>query len=199
MGMVDAMNANDMLDYALGQLDGAAREQADRELAADPGQAEKLDRLSRALGQLLDDGQTFEPPPDLAARTLAFVAENRRKRRSLLDYTPVTVPFRWADVAVAAGILLAGLLTLLPAIQRSKERMNQAACVFNLQQLGLGLAQYGHQHRIYPYEPPNCPQAAAGTFAAALHDSGLMDDLSILDCPCNGPCQPLSLPDLKAL
>ena len=58
MGMVDAMNANDMLDYALGQLDPAAREQADREIAADPGQAERLDRLSRALGQLLDESLT---------------------------------------------------------------------------------------------------------------------------------------------
>ena len=37
-----------------------------------------------------------------------------------------------------------------------------AACVFNLQQLGLGLAQYGNQHRMYPYDPPNCPKATAG-------------------------------------
>src|SRR3954469_7444916 len=184
MGMVDAMNANDMLDYALGQLDPAAREQADRELAADPGQAEKLDRLSRALGQLLDDGQTFAPPPDLAARTLAFVAENRRRRRSLLDYAPVTVPFRWADVAVAACILLAGLLTLMPAIQRSKGRMNQAACVFNLPQTRLGLAQYGQQHLAYPYKSPDCPKAPSGTFAALLHDGGFLENLSALDCPC---------------
>ena len=55
-------------------------------------------------------------PPDLASRTLAFVSEKRR-RRSILDFVPVTVPFRWADAAVAACILLAGLLTLLPAIQ----------------------------------------------------------------------------------
>ena len=52
------------------------------------------------------------------------------------------MPFRWADFAVAASIFIAGVLTLLPAIQRSRERMNQAGCVFNLQQLGNSLAQY---------------------------------------------------------
>jgi hypothetical protein len=111
----------------------------------------------------------------------------------------VRVPFRWADVAVAASIFLAGLLTLLPAIQRSKDKVNQAACVFNLQQLGLGLAQYGHRHSAYPYEPANCPEAASGTFAALLHDSGFLHDLSTLDCPCNGRCRRKALPDLQAL
>jgi hypothetical protein len=114
---------------------------------------------------------------------------------------PVKVPFRWADVAVAAGILVAGLLTLAPAVYRSRDRMNQAGCVFNLQRLGVGLAQYGHQNRSYPYTHPDCPQATAGTFAALLHDSGLLDDLTVLDCPSNGACRHphSSLPDLKAL
>ena len=193
------MNAQEMLDYAIGQLDGPAREKADGELVADPEQAEKFDRLVRAIHQLLDDGATIEPPPDLAGRTLAFVSENRRRRRSLLDVVPVTVPFRWADVAVAAGILLAGLLTLLPAVHRSKDRMDQASCVFNLQQLGLGLAQYGHQHHVYPYKSPDCPRATTGTFAALLHDSGFLDDLSLLDCPCNGSCQHAQFPISGAL
>jgi hypothetical protein len=193
------MNAHEMLDYALGQLDGPAREQADRELTSDPIQAEKFDRLVRAVHHLLDDGLTIEPPPDLASRTLAFVSENRRRRRSILDIVPVTVPFRWTDLAVAASILLAGLLTLLPAVHRSKDRMNQASCIFNLQQVGLGLAQYGHQHHVYPYTSPDCPRAESGTFAALLHDSGLLDDLSILDCPCDGSCQRMHLPDLRSL
>jgi hypothetical protein len=195
------MNAQDMLDLAFGQLDGAARSQAEAELTSDPTLSERFDRLGRAINQLLDDGQVIEAPPDLARRTLAYVAENRRRRRTLLDYVPVKVPFRWADVAVAAGILIAGLLTLAPAIHRSRDRMNQAACVFNLQRLGLGLAQYGHQNRSYPYTHPDCPQATVGTFAALLHDSGLLDDLTVLDCPSNGACQHphMALPDLKAL
>src|SRR5262249_33512442 len=131
MGMADAMNAQDMLDHALGQLEGPRRAEVERQLAADPSQAHTYDCLVRAIEQLLDDGLAFEAPPDLARRTLAYVSEHRRQRR-ILDFVPVRVPFRWADVAVAACVLLAGVLTLLPAVQRSKARMDQAACVFNL-------------------------------------------------------------------
>ncbi len=72
---------------------------------------------------------------------------------SLLDQVATRLPFRWADFAVAAGIFIAGTLTLLPAIHRSRERMNQAGCVFNLQQLGNSLAQYASLHPFLPYPP----------------------------------------------
>jgi hypothetical protein len=193
------MNAQDMLDLALGQLDDPRRAALERQLADDPVEARRYDRLVGSLHQLLDDGQGFEPSADLARRTLAYVAENRRRRRSLLDFVPAMVPFRWADVAVAATILVAGLLTLLPAMHRSRDRTNQAACVFNLHQLGLGLAQYGHLHRAYPYEPADCPKAAAGTFAVMLHEAGLLDDPKLLDCPSNGACLSTAMPRLKTV
>jgi prepilin-type processing-associated H-X9-DG protein len=181
------MNASDKLDYVLGQLEGPAREQADSEVSGDPQLAEALDRLSRAVHRLLEDELTIEVPAQLAGRTHAFVAEHGR-RRSLLEFVPLTVPFRWADVAVAASIFLAGLLTLVPAMQRSKERMAQAGCGFNLQQLGVGLAQYAGLHHQYPYAPPDQPDAVAGSFAERLQDSGMLPDLKTLDCPCNGAC-----------
>src|SRR5260370_29937042 len=123
MGMNDLMNANDMLDYSLGQFEGPACEQAERALAAEPAAAETVDRLSRTIHRLLDDGEGHEPPAGLARRTVQFVAESTHRRRTILDFIPVSVPFRWADVAVAASILFAGLLTLLPAVQKSRERM----------------------------------------------------------------------------
>src|SRR5262249_5916573 len=149
---VDPMNASEMIDYVFGQLDGPAREQVEREASRDSRAAETLERLGRAVHRLVDDGETLEAPPDLARRTVVFVAENRR-RRSILDFVPVSVPFRWADVAVAAGIFLASVLTLAPALHRSKERMDQAGCGFNLQQLGVSLAQYAAQHGHFPYAP----------------------------------------------
>jgi len=189
-----------MLDYALGQLDGPARQRADLELAGDPLLAETMERLSRSVHQLLDDdGEAIEPPAGLARRTVAFVAEHGR-RRSILDFVPVTVPFRRADVAVAASIFVASLLTLVPALQRSKDRVNQAGCAFNLQQLGISLAQYAALHGHYPYAPHDQPNAAAGTFAATLHDSGMLHDVSMLDCPCNGKHpQANALPHLDTL
>ena len=118
---------------------------------------------------------------------MSLVAERRRRRRPLSDYLPVVVPFRWADVAVAASIFLAGLLTLIPAAYRGKLQRSQLGCVFNLQQLGLGLGQYANMHRSFPYAPPECPAAHAGSFAFMLHDSKLLPDCTALDCPCDGP------------
>lgn len=180
------MNANDMLDYALGQLDGPARAQADRELAVDPASAATVERLGRAVRALLDDGERFEPPAGLARRTCALVAEAASRRRSILDFAPVVVPFRPADVAVAAAIFVAGVLTLLPAVQRSRERMDVAGCAYNLQQLGRALWQYGSRNDHYPFGPDNDPAAPTGSFVSMLCDSGLLSatDLHTLDCPC---------------
>lgn len=200
--MGDPMNAQEMLDYTLGQLEGPAREHADLELSNDPRLAATVDRLGRAVHQLLDDGgEAIEPPAGLARRTVASVVEHGR-RRSILDFVPASVPFRWADVAVAAGIFVASLLTLVPALQRSRDRMNQAGCAFNLQQLGISLAQYAVLHGHYPYAPPDQPNAATGTFAVTLRDSGMLHDMSMLDCPCNGKSphhQAAPMPNLGSL
>jgi hypothetical protein len=187
--MNDAMNPDQMIDHALGRLEGLDREHLERALQADPAAEAQAELLGNRLSLLLDDGlDTLTPPPGLARRTLGLVAESRSRPPSILEYLPTRVPFRWADLAVAASIFLAGFLTLVPAVQRSRDRMNQAGCVFNLQQLGNSFAQYASMHPSYPYPPGNQPDAPAGTFAAVLHDAGLLRDLSVLDCPCNGPC-----------
>jgi len=182
------MNPNEMLDYVFGQLDGPDREQAEREFAADPEAARKVELLSRSVRTLLDDGVTYQPPAGLARRTSQFVAEHGRRRRTILDFVPVIVPFRPADVAVAAGILIAGLLTLLPAVQRSRDRMDVAGCTYNLQQLGRALGQYGSLHHHYPFGPEHDTNAPTGSFVSLLNDSGLLTeaDLCSLDCPCAG-------------
>ena len=110
----------------------------------------------------------------------------RKARRAILELAPVRVPFRWADVAVAAGIFAAGLLTLLPAVQRGKARANLSECTFNLQQIGIGLSQYSGLHGSYPYVRPDDPAARAGTYAVLLHDQKLLPSLAMLDCPGNG-------------
>ena len=179
------MNANDMLDYAMGQLEGPALEQAEIEIADNPETALKAHRLTEAIHQLLDDDRTFELPAGVRQRTMRLVVEGRRPKRNVLDFVPVAVPFRWADVAVAAGIFIAGLLTLLPAVSRSRDRTAQAGCVYNLQQLGRALWQYGSLHNHYPTRPEEHPSAPTGTFAVMLHDSGVLPDLESLYCPCS--------------
>ncbi len=162
---------------------------------SDPDQMARVERLRLSIHLLLDDGSPYDEPSGLARRTIGFVARNRSRPRTFLEQLPMRVPFRWADFAVAASIFIAGVLTLLPAIQRSRERMNQAGCVFNLQQLGTSLAQYASLHPFLPYPPSHRSDTHAGMFAVMLHDAGVLNDLSLLDCPCNGPC-PNKMKDL---
>jgi hypothetical protein len=186
--MSDAMNAEEMIEYALSKGEASERNRLDQALLNDPDQTTRVEHLRLAIHLLLDDGSSFDAPPGLARRTVVFVARNRSRPRSLFDQLPTRVPFRWADFAVAASIFVAGVLTLLPAIQRSRERMNQAGCVFNLQQLGNSLAQYASLHPFLPYPPAHCSDTHAGMFAVMLHDAGVLNNLSLLDCPYNGPC-----------
>lgn len=186
------MNADDLLDYQLGQMDETRRERFEQELASDPALENRSARLALALHDLLDDDASPEPPLDLAARTIQRVDQVRSRPR-IFEFAPVRVPFRWGDVAVAAGIFLAGVATLLPALQRSRSQMQESACAFNLQKIGLALSNYAASHREYPNTPPGYP---AGYYAVALQDQKLLDDTSVLTCPCRGAAARIpSLPD----
>jgi competence protein ComGC len=195
MGTVDPMNTEDLLDYALGQLDGPARDSVEAEIASNPVRATQVDRLELAIHQLLDDGETIEPPSGLASRTVLFVAD-RTSKRAVLDFVPARVPFRWADVAVAAGILMAGLLTLLPAMHATRNKVNQMGCGFNLQQLGASLASYAIRHNSH--YPDVCSKETTGShvghYAVALKDENLLRDIKSLHCPCRGPCPEIVSP-----
>ncbi len=180
------MNANDLIDLSIGLVDPDRRESLEQRLADDPWVSSALDRLSRNLDFLLDDGLgDLDPPRDLARRTVA-VATGRGTKRTVLEFTPVRVPFRWADVAVAAGIFAAGLLTLFPAMQRGKARMAQSSCTFNLHHLGFSLSQYSGLHGTYPYVSSGEPGSRAGMFAVLLHDQEMLEGVTTLDCPGNG-------------
>ena len=185
------MNAEEMIESVFSGLDGERLEQAlhgDRDLSI------RFERLRVAIDRLVDDGPWFEHPPDLASRTVSFVARNRQAaaHAARAGVDPRSHSAGRTSRSPRASSSRA-LLTLLPAIQRSRERMNQAGCVFNLQQLGNSLAQYATLQASLPYPPSHRSDTHAGMFAVMLHDAGVLRDLSVLDCPCNGPC-----PQVKA-
>lgn len=186
MGKIDAMNADDLLDFTFDQLEPARRREFEKTSRTDPEFAAGAQRARRIIDRLLDDGLMTEPPPGLALRTIAFVAQRRVRGRSILDYIPSRVPFRWADFAVAASIFIAAALTLTPALHRARERMNQAGCVANLQRIGQSLALYATAHSSYPTPPTHRDDVESGLYAVLLHDAGVLPDLSVLSCPSNG-------------
>jgi len=195
------MNAQDLLDYTLGQLDEPRREPVERALAADPELARLRERLALQIRLLIDDGESIDPPPDLAARTVQRVVSysSPPRRWTARRLVPRAVPTHWRDLAVAAGVLAAGVLTLLPAVYNGRVAMQQVACSANLQQLGLSLAQYGEAHRTLP-----CALGSrvpyAGAYVLQLHDAGYLHDPSVLDCPCNGcAALPKELPPFETI
>ncbi len=180
------MNADELLDLALGQLEDPRRRALEEDARSDPELAARIRGVRRVVDDLCDDGLAYAPPAGLADRAIAFVAQTPAASPSILEYVPPRVPFRWADFAVAASIFIAGLLTLMPAVQRSRERMNQAGCVFNLKQIGESLGQYATIHPSYPAPPGDRADADSGLFAAMLRGAGLLPDVAVLDCPYNG-------------
>ena len=181
------MNPDDLLDFSLDLLEGPHRAAAEAAIARDPALGDRADRLGRALRNLLDDGDGPEPPAGLASRTVAFVAD-RKSRRAILDFVPARVPFGWPDVAVAAGVLIAGILTFAPAVKSAREKMSQAGCGFNLQQLYAGLTGYAIRHGHYPSVVAPGSDTPVGSYALKLDDEDLLGDCRSLHCPCRGPC-----------
>jgi hypothetical protein len=58
------MDPAELLDYALGRLDGPRRERLERELALNLTLAKRLKRVSCNLDRLLDDGRERYAPAD---------------------------------------------------------------------------------------------------------------------------------------
>jgi prepilin-type processing-associated H-X9-DG protein len=186
---MNAIAPDSLLEAALNQLEPADADRLDRALEADAALADRLAQTRAGLGRLLDDGEGPEPPVGLAGRALARVAAEGHRtapRRPVLEFAPARIPFRWADVAVAAGIFLASLITLIPAIQRGQWRMQQSACEYNLHTLGVALAQYSGDQGSYPYLEDDSPASCAGAYPVLLGEAGLLPGVAHLDCPGNG-------------
>jgi hypothetical protein len=195
------MNTDELLDDALGQLEPAQLAALDLAASQDQGLAMQRTNLRLSLERLLDDGEEdLEPPPGLLEGALDRVAALKsNNRRRVLEYAPSPSRLRWSDFAVAASILVAGLLTLVPALQRSRMQMAQVGCLGNLQQIGQALNSYWSVNRSYPYVHPSHPGSYVGSYAVLLNDGGYLPTTSVLDCPCGGRDDAPTLPGFQTL
>ena len=178
MGMVDPMNAQDMLDHALGQLEGPAREQAERETRRRPRPGRDVSTVSvRAIDRLLDDGEAIEAPSRSGVPHPRLRRGEPPAARAILDFVPVTRPVslggrrgrrlhppgRPAHAAARHPALEgpdeSGRLRLQPPAARPRA------------------GPVRHQHHDYPYAPPNCPARGGRNLRGHAPRRGLLDDL----------------------
>lgn len=191
-------SASLLFDEAFGQLDDDGREQLDLASSSDPDLAARRTRLHLSLDRLLDSDD-LEPPAGLADRTIARVARHAEEPK-LLEFAPSRPRFRWADVGVAAAVMLIGLMSLVPAVRHQQMKVDQLACGDNLRQIGLALNQYANTFQSYPYVDPSCPAAYVGSAFVLLSDTGLLQDHSTLHCPCHRDrAARVSLPEFQDL
>ena len=178
-----------LVGYLLNNLDQAAQQRVEGQLRNDPQARRRLELLRRMLAPLEED-RHIQPPPDLAIKTLARVAEHLCRELPKLP-RPVsrTAPaparsWRRVDVLVAASLLF-GVVTLsFPLISRWRHNHAIVECQKNLGDFYLALASYRDIHKAAPNfadNPP--PRNVAGMIAPILHDAKVLPDTVSICCP----------------
>jgi prepilin-type processing-associated H-X9-DG protein len=202
-----------LLGYLLGALDCSEHEEVEHRLAVDREWQRELESLQGCLQPLEATRQETEPPPGLAERTCATVAEHVEARlvtpasaRLPAATSPSPATARWsvADAIVATGICLAAALLFFPAISNSRYVARLLACENNLREIGIALADYSDKAGAghFPAVSSHGNRAFAGVYAPTLFDGGYLDRPEATLCPASvwvGRSEPYVLPTLTEI
>lgn len=197
-----------LVDYLLESLDPVTHHRVEGHLRQHPEARAKLDLLRQAMAPLAEDVGDPDPPPGLALRALARVAEYR----CALPTAPPPSPGErtagsWrglgrAEWAVAACLLLLIGGLAVPAIAQGQRRYQRVACANNLHRFHTNFNVFAdlNERGEFPRVEEHGPHAIAGIFVPTLTDRGLAQDVSI-DCPAQGRRSPLpySLDELATM
>jgi len=184
-----------LLGYLLGALEDDERAVLEEQLRTSAKLRQRLAGLRKQIERLRGASCEFEPPPGLARRTCHFIAAFAEAppaqapvaARAAPLPTPAQPPsgerWRWSDVSVMAGVMVTAVLLVFPAIESSRFRARVTACQENLQQLGTALVRYSEHHgKYFPQVPQQGNLAAAGIYAPALLNDGLLDSPQRVVC-----------------
>jgi len=216
-----------LIGYLLEAIEPAERQELEAQLRRDPQLQHELELLHEALQPLHCDDHEYDPPPGLAGRTVRFVAQHsgseqesttparrpdaetkeehdgQRVGLSPVDGVERSNNWTFTDLVVAAGVMLAASMLLIPAIQKSRLEAHLASCQNNLRQLGVALANYSENHHgRFPSIPQSGQLATAGLYAVKLVDGGYLDSTAALRCPSSSLPQeqaPVEVPTMNEL
>lgn len=180
-----------LVGYLLGALDSESHREVESYLNGNPEAQQRLDLLRRSLAPLESDRDTIAPPPGLALRTLAAIAEFRCRQLPaapepvVLSIAPPSRSWwRRADILVAAGLLLAVIGVGLPVVSDARHKKTLLECENNLRQIHQSLVSYANQHDgRFPKVEEHPPLNVAGVFVPILHDAGLLPADVRVHCP----------------
>ncbi len=181
-----------LVGYLLGSLGDDDRSAVEALLRSSPEARRELALLRRALAPLAADRDEVAPPPGLAGRTLAKLADGgadlpRAPREPRPAATPRGAWWRRADLAVAATLLAIVLGALAPLVYRWQHQSGVVACQENLRQLFVALASYRDLHGDYPDLSREAPRNVAGLVVPVLADAGVLPNSFSVRCPEVGP------------
>lgn len=196
-----AMEEN-FVGYLLDALDERTKHQTEAYLEAHPEARAKLATLKQGLSVLEADLSMPAPPPLLAERTLARVAEHicdRTDRLAELPKAPPATPamvrsgrswwWQRADVVVAACLLitLTGItLIILQRMQGPSSAATVAECKNNLREFYGGLHAYRDSTGHFPDIVKEAPHDVAGMVVPILAEAGVLPSGASIRCPAVG-------------
>jgi hypothetical protein len=183
------MTDDDLIGYLFDTLDPDDRVVLGKRLACDPARLARLTALREAMAPLEADRADPDPPPRLAARTVARMAAYLVEHEPRPPVNPPAVPARpvppperpefrgvggrfRADLIVAAGLAFFAVGLGLSAVGKLRQRSDEVACPNNLRTLHVGLATYADTHDGRFPQVGVAAYPTAGSFAAALAAAG---------------------------
>jgi hypothetical protein len=191
---------NELLGYLLGALETDEQARVENGISNDRGLRRDFELLRRSLAPLEADSQQFEPPRGLAQRTVDFVflqvalqtpgpAPNEPSvglpEPAWSDRPMATPRWRLVDFSVAAGILVAAIAVVVPAIIKSRDNARLFACQNRLQTVYPALAQFADMNNsLLPVaKPVQGFEGKAGVYAPLLLEAGYLNEPELVVCP----------------
>lgn len=199
--MTDPTRDHDqLLGYLLDALEDDEQFEVERHLEDDAQLQHELAVLSKALAPLDATWRDYSPPPGLATRTCQSVEAYRRAPSTgatlpppappIRPMSPVLEPpsaaslWRFQDLVMVAGVLLAASVLLFPALHGSRVQARLLACQNNLRELGVALTGYSERHGgFFPAVATEGNLAVASAFGPLLVEDQCLEDPSVLVCP----------------